>query len=387
MMADDGLPAALAARLGCGPAVPDAVVADLAGRRGPAQCYQHVVQLALLCSSRPDAVEAFLVGMKRLSRRRYWTGGVETLAIDCPAMFALAVGVVDLQRQDDAGWLVELIEQSKARMGPSWDTGLLEAALFLLGRGGVDRIPADVLSACAGCGLLDMGALSPAMLATMRRVAQADAEGNRERAVVQAAALTWLKTQGPEREPMYALTLHRPWPWAIFHAPGRPKRVENRTWKPPARAMQGRIAIHAGKRFDREAVEFIDDILAGVDWTGGRCAEDHCPRSLDQHPTGIIGTARVVGWVQRNDGLLHRRLAAEAPTWAHAANDSPWFVGPFGWVLDDVRPLAQPVDIKGAQGLWKVPADVLQAIDLNQGLLQPDRAAWNAANRRAEGTA
>lgn len=41
--------------------------------------------------------------------------------------------------------------------------------------------------------------------------------------------------------PTHALTLWRPWAWAIIHGP---KRVENRTWKPPASFIGKRIGIH-----------------------------------------------------------------------------------------------------------------------------------------------
>lgn len=37
---------------------------------------------------------------------------------------------------------------------------------------------------------------------------------------------------------------------------------------------------------------------------------------------------------------------------------SPWFFGPFGWALDEIRPLAEPVPCKGALGLWRVPEHI-----------------------------
>jgi len=45
---------------------------------------------------------------------------------------------------------------------------------------------------------------------------------------------------------------------------------------------------------------------------------------------------------------------------------SPWFCGPWGWKLlgeRDDQPLivlAEPVRCRGMQGLWEVPADVLE---------------------------
>lgn len=121
---------------------------------------------------------------------------------------------------------------------------------------------------------------------------------------------------------MKALTLHRPWPWAIFHST---KEIENRTWAPPA-AMVGRfIAIHAGKTVADDAGRFIREV------TGIRTA----PRNMAM---GIIGIARIV------------EVVMESP--------SPWFVGPVGWRLDQRIALPSPVPCKGAQGLWTVPPDI-----------------------------
>ena len=53
---------------------------------------------------------------------------------------------------------------------------------------------------------------------------------------------------------------------------------------------------------------------------------------------GIVALARVARFVE--------------------SSESGWFVGPIGWVLEDVRVLRQPVCCKGAQGLWTVPEDI-----------------------------
>lgn len=62
--------------------------------------------------------------------------------------------------------------------------------------------------------------------------------------------------------------------------------------------------------------------------------------------SAILGTARIVEFVEL--GQLH----------PHGALKSPWFFGPFGWILEEIRPLAEPVPCKGALGLWTVPAHV-----------------------------
>ncbi|MBR8638680.1 ASCH domain-containing protein [Streptomyces tuirus] len=49
---------------------------------------------------------------------------------------------------------------------------------------------------------------------------------------------------------MKALTIRQPWAGAIAH---QTKRVENRSWKLPAKHEGARILIHAGAEPDRNA--------------------------------------------------------------------------------------------------------------------------------------
>jgi len=45
-----------------------------------------------------------------------------------------------------------------------------------------------------------------------------------------------------------ALSIREPWASAIVHGE---KRIENRTWAPPARYIDTQIAIHAAKTYGR----------------------------------------------------------------------------------------------------------------------------------------
>lgn len=141
---------------------------------------------------------------------------------------------------------------------------------------------------------------------------------------------------------MKALTLWRPWSDAIVHGP---KRIENRTWVPPARVVGEVIAIHAGKRYDTAA---------------DRYCEARGFAALNRHgcPGGIVGVARIVGasdpygfvWAEDPyDERLVGRLSG--------LRTDPWWIGPVGWLLDDVIAI-EPIPCRGAQGLWTVPADL-----------------------------
>ena len=133
---------------------------------------------------------------------------------------------------------------------------------------------------------------------------------------------------------MLALSIRQPWAWAIVHAG---KRHENRSW---STAYRGPIAIHASKWWSAKQVvdtfkELLDD---GLVPPGPKLT----PRMLLDATGGIVGTARIVDCVEKSD--------------------SPWFVGPFGFVLDDVKALPAIIPCKGALGLFNVPADVAARI-------------------------
>jgi len=125
-----------------------------------------------------------------------------------------------------------------------------------------------------------------------------------------------------------ALTLIRPWDQAIVRGS---KRIENRSWRPWDSIIGKVIAIHAGQKYDPKAAEWMRDELLF-----------DAPDRHD-YPAGVIvGLARITGCIE--------------------TSDDPWFVGPFGWTLDDVAALSAPVPCRGAQGLWHVPKSVRVAI-------------------------
>lgn len=129
---------------------------------------------------------------------------------------------------------------------------------------------------------------------------------------------------------MRALTLYRPWAWSIVHGP---KRIENRPWKPWPSVIGQRIALHAGKRYDKKGEAFIMEQLAAV---GGL--------PVDAEDEGIVGVATVRGFVSN-------------PAEIQDVDQVEWFFGPFGWVLEDVRAV-EPIPCSGALGLWQLPAAV-----------------------------
>lgn len=102
--------------------------------------------------------------------------------------------------------------------------------------------------------------------------------------------------------PNVALSIQQPWAWMIVSGH---KDVENRTWR---RNFRGPVLIHAGKKHDVGAVP-----PNGLNWPQPAMLE------MPEEFGGIIGVAEVV------DCVDHHR--------------SPWFVGPYAFVLKNARRL------------------------------------------------
>ena len=144
---------------------------------------------------------------------------------------------------------------------------------------------------------------------------------------------------------MRALTGYQPWFSAI--ALGH-KRIENRPWVPPDWLIGMRIAIHAGKTWDADAVPFIRErVPAGV-MDGPR----------EAHVFGaVIAVATVGGCVDSEEG---------ARSWS--LGQARWFMGPYGWLLDDIVALPKPVPCFGNRKLWHLPTDVLRRVEEQVGV-------------------
>jgi hypothetical protein len=137
-----------------------------------------------------------------------------------------------------------------------------------------------------------------------------------------------------------ALTLWRPWPWAIFHAPPIvSKPIENRGWPPPDWVLGQRIAIHAGM--------IVDD--AGTQATIlNRCGWPTPGSPKHFYDMGVIGVATVKNFFRSYEEVAHALGPAAAV----------WWIGEYAWHLTDRIALAKPVPCKGFQKLWNLPTEV-----------------------------
>lgn len=133
---------------------------------------------------------------------------------------------------------------------------------------------------------------------------------------------------------MRALTLWRPWPYAIFHGGQRRKLIENRDWEPPRAMMHQIFALHAGKTFDRDGAQFIQKQLGLTGLPPAAWLE------------GVIGITKIIGLAHRREEVIPEQ--------------QDWFFGDVGFVLDPRCTIAlpRPIECKGAQGFWTLPPDM-----------------------------
>lgn len=132
---------------------------------------------------------------------------------------------------------------------------------------------------------------------------------------------------------MIALSIRQPWAHFIIHgAAGRLKDVENREWRTPYR---GRCLIHASKGGTRK--DFDAQVAAVSEALGVELKL----RFDDLHRGGVIGDVEIHGCVEQHD--------------------SPWFMGPHGFLLRDPIPMAFAA-MPGRLGFFNVTGEQLAGI-------------------------
>ncbi len=131
--------------------------------------------------------------------------------------------------------------------------------------------------------------------------------------------------------PTHALTLWQPMCAAVIYGS---KKIENRPWPPPKWVLGKRIWIHAGLQWSDEHAVIC------------RRNDPTFPYDRDELLRGVIlGSARVVD-------AFHRT------TLRQDILDDPWWMGPWGWLLDDIEELRCPIECRGAQKLWQPPPHI-----------------------------
>lgn len=149
-----------------------------------------------------------------------------------------------------------------------------------------------------------------------------------------------------------ALTVRQPYAAAIMAGV---KPVENRIWKrelPPGGLW---IGIHAGLRSVKVDVGLVADMTICGGWV------KPMPPIVEMPFGALLGLAHVSEICAPED----------LPLWiADDPHFQWWASGPWCWVVDQVAPLAEPIPMRGALGLWRVPMELLDdaALEVLRGV-------------------
>ncbi len=146
---------------------------------------------------------------------------------------------------------------------------------------------------------------------------------------------------------MRALSVKQPWAWLICAGY---KDIENRNWKIGRKSQHGpyssrdkanftislpeRVYIHAGKGRDIEA---INEIISG-ELEINHDAQ-HAITIMEVDQTWSLGA--IIGEVVIVDCVT--------------SSPSPWFTGPYGFVLKNPKLYDTPIPYKGQLGFFEVP--------------------------------
>ena len=124
---------------------------------------------------------------------------------------------------------------------------------------------------------------------------------------------------------MKVLTIKQPWATLIMQGD---KRFEFRSWKTTYR---GDLLIHAGKGIDKEALK--------------RLAK-YVPENL---PAGkILGKVKLVDCIKMSPKFKQELLKENKDIYTDSS-----FQENYGWQLEDVEVLDEPIDAKGKLSLWE----------------------------------
>ncbi len=161
----------------------------------------------------------------------------------------------------------------------------------------------------------------------------------------------------PERLP--CLTLWPEWAFAIVHY-GKP--VENRGWPPP-KILEGKwIGIHAGKKIGGSEMserDGIDCMMRTGDLAGVRF-DCHRLTSLSSAAYNQLA-ARLIEEVRSESSRLVAvvRLGSASPPVESAYLMRQWRVlAQWGWQFSEMAPLSEPIQCRGAQGLWRLSEEM-----------------------------
>lgn len=159
---------------------------------------------------------------------------------------------------------------------------------------------------------------------------------------------------------MKALSLWQPWASAI--AVGA-KYIETRSW---STTYRGPLAIHAAKRYNAEEMALAANERR---WKGA--LTEYVSEEMDIVEMYSLPLGAIVATCELTDCRPSDAFALEELNDMRKNDTGEWCqsqmgdfsVGRFGWVLQNIQRLPEPVPFRGRQQLFNIPDDLLKTGD------------------------
>ncbi len=149
------------------------------------------------------------------------------------------------------------------------------------------------------------------------------------------------------RTEVKALTLHQP--WASLIAAGD-KRIETRSWKPPANLIGQRIGIHASKTHTAINKPAFEELRRAIRTSHGDAWLQQLPRGV------VVATAVLSGFFfireVNRDRVIYQGYGRN-PGEVRADPFGDFRPGNWMWMLEDVQELNPPEPARGSRMLWE----------------------------------
>ena len=143
-------------------------------------------------------------------------------------------------------------------------------------------------------------------------------------------------------------------PWASLKIKGI-KRIETRGWPAPASLIGQRMGIASTARLKLEQVKAFKEPNFARHY-----AETGLPADLTELPFGkLLGTSRLVACEPHTQAFVNGLTPAEFYFGWYAE-------GRWAWIFEDDAELPEPVPVRGKQGLWEVPDELVLGGDPGQ---------------------
>ena len=147
-------------------------------------------------------------------------------------------------------------------------------------------------------------------------------------------------------------------PWASLCVWGE-KEFETRHWKT---SYRGILAIHAAKRFTCDEIA-----LCHTNKFFNRAGHRNCVDVLNKLPLGAVVGSVILTKIWRTEWLQGGYPAPKLTEKEEAFGN--YYAGRFAWQLEKSVALAEPIPLRGQQGMWTAPPEIEVAILSSRNLL------------------